>query len=103
MINLLLTLAIVLVLAVVGVKLFQQWRAERARPGRSLASAIPIENYADIDVTVRLQSCPCGGRYAIRGEGPVAGARRPLRTTHLECRRCNRERVLYFDLTDLKH
>jgi hypothetical protein len=103
MMNLLLSLAIVLVLAVCGVKLFQQWRLERARPGRSQASAIPIENYADIDVTVRLQSCPCGGRYAIRGEGPVTGTARPLRTTHLECRRCNRERVLYFDLTNLKH
>jgi hypothetical protein len=103
MINLFLTLAIVAVLVVVAVRLLQQRRAERSRPGGSLASAIPIEDYADIDVTVRMQSCPCGGRYAIRGEGPVAKTKRPLRTTHLECRRCNRERVLYFDLTALKH
>lgn len=103
MLNLLLALAIAIVLVVVAVTMLQQWRRERSRPGRSPASAIPIENYADIDVAVRLHSCPCGGRYAIRGEGPVTGTVRPLRTTHLECRRCNRERVLYFDLTDLKH
>jgi hypothetical protein len=103
MINLLLTLAIILVLAVLAVTMIRQWRAERARPGGSLASAIPIESYAEIDIAVRMQACSCGGRYVIRGEGPVAGATRPLRTTHLECRRCGRERVLYFDLTNLEH
>lgn len=103
MINLLLTLALGIVLVWCAARMLRQWRTERARPGRSLASAIPIENYADIDVTVRSQSCSCGGRYTIRGEGPVAGSPRPLRTTHLECRRCSRERVLYFDLSDLKH
>lgn len=103
MTNLLLTLALLIALAALAAKIIRQWLIERARPGGSAASAIPIEDYADIDVAVRMQSCPCGGRYAIRGEGPVAGVTRPLRTTHLECRRCHRERVLYFDLTSLRH
>lgn len=102
MINLILTIAIVAVLFALAVRMIQQRRADRSRPGGSMESAIPIEDYADIDVTVRTQSCPCGGRYSIRGEGPVTGTDRPLRTTHLECRRCNRERVIYFDLTALK-
>lgn len=103
MINLFLTLAILVVLVFTAVRIFLQWREDRSRPGGSLATAIPIENYADIDVAVRMQACSCGGRYSIRGEGPVAKSPRPSRTTHLECRRCHRERVLYFDLTDLKH
>jgi hypothetical protein len=103
MVNALLALALLIVLALCAARMIRRWLAERSRPGRSPASAIAIENYADIDVSVRMQSCVCGGRYTIRGEGPVAGVERPLRTTHLECRRCHRERVLYFDLTSLRH
>jgi hypothetical protein len=98
-------LGLVAVLAVVvtTVRYVQKRAVERARPGASPQTAIPIENYADIDVAVRMQSCRCGGRFVVRGEGPSQHQGRPLRVTHLECRSCEREQRLYFDLSTLRH
>lgn len=103
MINLALALAVLIAVLAVGLRLVQRRAAERALPGRSPATAIPIESYADIDIAVRLQTCPCGGRFVLRGEGPVTRAGYPLRVAHLECRRCERERSMYFDLSTLRH
>lgn len=103
MITLALALAVLITLLVVGLRVLQRRAVERSLPGRSPSTAIHIENYADIDVAVRMQTCPCGGRFMVRGEGPVTHAGRPLRVAHLECRRCERERSMYFDLTTLRH
>lgn len=87
--------------AVIG---FRAWRirlAERGQPGRSPATAIAIEDYGDMDIAVRLQQCRCGGRFAVRGEGPARDTH--LRVSTLECRKCERERKIYFDLTTLRH
>lgn len=96
-------LAVLVAIAVTGVRALQRRAAERARPGGSPGTAIPIENYAEIDVAVRMLSCRCGGRFVVRGEGPAALAGRRLRIAHLACRRCEREQALYFDLTDIRH
>jgi hypothetical protein len=88
---------------VVAVRLIQQRAFERAQPGRSRETAIPIEDYGDMDVAVRLQTCRCGGRYSLRGEGPLPDGERPLRVAHMECRRCGREQRLYFDLSAVRH
>lgn len=98
-----LAIAAVLAVVVTAVRYAQHRAVERARPGGSPQTAIPIENYADIDVAVRMQSCRCGGRFLVRGEGPAQHRGRPLRVTHLECRSCERERRLYFDLSTLRH
>lgn len=103
MIGLLLGLAAVVAVGAVAIRKLQERAVERALPGRAPASAIPITNYAEIDVAVRLQSCRCGGRFAVAGEGPVRHETRNLRMVNLECRRCERARRLYFDLTELRH
>jgi hypothetical protein len=92
----------------VGLRVLQQRAAERARPGATPTTAIAITDYSDIDVAVRMQTCRCGGRFIVRGEGPVAGngpVGRPtsLRVAHLECRRCEREQRLYFDVSEVRH
>lgn len=78
-------------------------RGERARPGGSPKSAIPVEDYGDIDAVTRREGCACGGRFALRSEGPLTHGGRPLRVAQLECRRCAREHRLYFDLSALRH
>ncbi len=98
----LLGLAALIAAVVVGLRLIQQRAADRARPGASPATAIPIEDYGDIDIAVRLQTCRCGGRFIVRGEGPSAQPA-SLRVAHLECQKCEREQRLYFDVSTVRH
>jgi hypothetical protein len=87
---------------VVGLRMLQQRAADRARPGATPATAIPIEDYSDIDVAVRIQTCRCGGQFIVRGEGPAAQLG-SLRVAHLECRKCERQHRLYFDVSTVRH
>lgn len=97
----LLGLAALIAAIVLGLRAIRQRAGERAQPGRSADAPIPVEDYGDMDVAVRLQTCRCGGRFVIRGEGP--GPSPALRVAHLECRKCEREQALYFDLSTLRH
>jgi hypothetical protein len=103
MLTIMLGAAALLAVLVVTVRWIQQRAGERSQPGRSRDTAIPIEDYGDMDVAVRMQTCRCGGRYALRGEGPLPDAERPLRVAHMECRRCERQQRLYFDLSAVRH
>ena len=96
-------LAVLAAIVVAGVRLLQRRAVERALPGGSPATAIAIQDYGDMDIAVRLQACPCGGHFALRGEGPLPGSDRPTRVAHLECQKCERERRLYFDLSCIRH
>jgi hypothetical protein len=98
----LLGLAALIAVIAVGLRVLQQRAAERSRPGASPATAIPITDYGDIDVAVRMQTCRCGGRFSVRGEGPASGPG-ALRIAHLECRCCEREQRLYFDVGTVRH
>ena len=104
----LLGLAALIAAVAVGLRMLQQRAAERVRPGATPMTAIPITDYGDIDIAIRMQTCRCGGRFMVRGEGPTAGDGLPsrptsLRVAHLECRRCEREQRLYFDVTEVRH
>lgn len=98
----LLGLVALIAAVVVGVRLLRRRAVEQAQPGRSAARAIPIRDYGEMDIAVRLQRCPCGGGYALRGEGPDA-AQAGIRVAHLECRRCEREAWLHFDVSQVLH
>ena len=95
-------LAALIAAVVIGVRMLQQRAVERRRPGASPASAIPIADYGDIDMAIRMQTCACGGRFLVRGEGPAAGPG-SLRLAQLECRKCERHRRLYFDVSTVRH
>ena len=97
----LLGLAALIAAIAVGLRLLRRRAAERAQPGRSPDRPIAIRDYGEMDFAVGLQTCPCGGRYALRGEGPGAGTQ--LRIAHLECRRCEREVSVYFDVSQVLH
>ena len=91
--------AVLTAVIVLGWRKFRQRRAETTRPGRDEATAIPVTDYGEIDATVLIQRCTCGGRFITRGEG----SRGALRVVHLECRQCERERTVYFDVRAVRH
>lgn len=74
---------------------------ERGQPGRDPARPIAIHDYGEMDLAIAQQRCSCGGRYAVRGEGPGNPAQ--VRVAHLECRRCDREAWVYFDVGGVRH
>jgi len=88
--------AAVAALAILGQRL-QARRLSAMLPGGRPERAIPVAAFDEIDVVVEQQRCGCGGRFEPRGEGPVATDRH-LRQVRIECRDCERERRLFFDL-----
>ena len=85
----------------VGLRLWRRRAHERAQPGRDPERPIVIRDYGEMDIALAQQVCPCGGRYALRGEGPCATA--GLRVAHRECRRCEREAWVHFDVSQVLH
>jgi hypothetical protein len=92
-------LAVLLAVLIVGWRKARTWRREATRPGRSEASPIAVADYGEIDAALLREHCQCGDRFSIRGEG----SRGQLRVVHLECHTCERERVVYFDVRDVRH
>jgi hypothetical protein len=80
----------------------QTRRARRDAPGGSVKTAVRIAHFDEIDATVADNRCDCGGRFTLRGEGPVAGTE-SIRRARIECRDCGAERELYFDMAGLRH
>jgi hypothetical protein len=99
MIGLALGLAALVAVVVVGWRRLRRRRMEVTRPGRSEATAIRVSDYGEIDLAVLAQRCACGGRFTVRGEG----SRGTLRIVRLECRSCERERTVYFDVRAVRH
>jgi len=89
--------ALVAALLVVG-RAIASKRREAQRPGARPATAIAVSDFGEIDAHVLARRCVCDGRYASLGEGPVAGQEH-LRFVRLECRDCEREALLYFDVS----
>lgn len=96
-----LLIAIVLLFAVgtIAVRRWRAWTVERRRPGASPANAIDAPRFDDIEEAVASQRCTCGGSFQIEGEGPLVDGDRRLRFVQLECRRCEKQRRVYFDVT----
>lgn len=97
------SVAVLAAVFVVGVRFLRRHASERRQPGRSPERAIPIEDYGEIDIAVRSAACACGGRFVLRGEAPVDDPTRSLRVAVVECRRCERERRLFFDLSTIRN
>ena len=49
-----------------------------------------------------MQTCRCGGHFIVRGEGPASHPT-GLRVAQLECRKCERQQRLYFDVSTVRH
>ncbi len=99
MMGALLGLVALLAAAALGWRRARAWRREASRPGRSERTAIRVTDYGEIDAAVMRERCRCGSRFTVRGEG----SRGAVRVVRLECHRCERERIVYFDLREVRH
>jgi hypothetical protein len=101
-----LTLALIAALAAV-------WRRRLARrrvlamaatlPGATPAAAIRLDGMGGLDEALRARRCICGGFLENLGERSERRADRVLRVVRAECRRCEREQIVYFDPGTVLH
>jgi hypothetical protein len=103
MMSIVLSLAVLVAVVAAGIRILQRRAVDRARQGASPATAIPIHDYGEIDIALRLNTCRCGGRFLQRGETSLVEDGRSLRVAIVECRRCEREQRFFFDLTEVRH
>jgi hypothetical protein len=99
-------LALVVALAVSGRRLYRRLRLHRALlalPGARPENAVVVGSFEEIDAETKRRHCPCGGRYDVRGESSRETGGRRLRVIGLECRFCERQVRLFFDVTGLFH
>jgi hypothetical protein len=105
-IGLLLALALLAALVATGVRRGRRVARERAAaraPGAKLERALPVESFDEMDFALRQRRCPCGGSYALQGEGTREIAGRRYRVARLECRSCETAAAVFFDVTALRH
>ena len=101
----LLGIAALIAAVALGIRMLpEQYATERARPGATPAKAIAIDDYSDIDVRhPHADGCPLqAGHFIVRGEGPASHPT-GLRVAEFECRKCERQQRLYFDVSTVRH
>ena len=103
MIGIILGLAVLAAVIAVGVRRLQRGRAERRRPGATIHLPVAVSSFDEIDAAVQGRTCWCGGALALAGEtSRVVGARR-FRIARLVCTECERDQLMYFDVTAVFH
>jgi hypothetical protein len=99
--------AVVLVAAATWISRGVRARSARARvrrgPGTTLASAIVVRSFDEIDRTVASRHCHCDARLRTVGEGTHDVGERRYRSARLACDVCEENFVLYFDVTEIRH
>ncbi len=106
MIGLFMALALVVALAFSGRRFYRRARLRRALlalPGARAENAVVVGSFEEIDAEIQRRRCPCGGRYDIRGESSRETDGRRLRVIGVECRFCEKQMWLFFDVTGLLH
>ena len=103
MIQLALTLALVAAVVVAGAKRWQRMRAARRRPGATIHLPVEVSSFDEIDATVQGRRCRCGGSLVSTGEASRGVGDRRYRVVRLLCRDCEREELMYFDVTAVFH
>ncbi len=103
MIGLVLALALIAAMTAVGLRRWRRSQEARRRPGATLHRAVPVTRFDEIDATLDGRRCRCGAPLLSAGEtSRVVGVRR-FRIVRLLCRECERDEVVYFDVTRVFH
>ncbi len=100
------TLAILAAVASMAARRARRARLRRAaatRPGASVALAIYVRSFTDMDAHLGQRWCACGGYLERTGEGSREAAGRRLRVARLRCQECDAVDEVYFDTTDVLH
>ncbi len=103
MIGALLALAVLAAVVSVGVRRWNRLRAERNRPGATLLRAVFVDRFDAIDKAIEGRICWCGGALVRAGESSRAVGERRFRIARLVCAQCERDELMYFDVTAIFH
>ncbi len=104
MIGLALALVLIVAVATVGLRRWQRDRLKFRRPGASIFEAIAVDGFDEIDAVIAGQKCAwCDGRLSESGETSRSAGDRRYRIVRLVCHECERDVVLYFDVTRIFH
>ena len=103
MIAALLGLAVFAAVISVGARRWQRARAARRRPGASIHRPVAVSGFDQIDAAVRGRTCWCGGLLVLAGETSRAWGERRFRIARLVCNACERDELMYFDVTAVFH
>jgi hypothetical protein len=100
-----LVLAIVVLAAVVaaGVRRWQRVRTARRRPGATIHLPMLVHRFDEIDAAIQGRLCRCGGFLVLAGETSRLLGERRFRIARLVCGQCERDELMYFDVTAVFH
>jgi hypothetical protein len=99
----LLGLAVLVAVAAAGVRRWQRTRAARQRPGATIHRPVAVRSFDEIDAALRGRTCWCGGFFVLSGETSRAVGDRRFRVARLVCNQCERDELMYFDVTAVFH
>ena len=103
MIGLILGIVVLVAVLTVGVRRFQRGRAARRRPGATIHLPVAVASFDEIDAAVFGRTCRCGGHMLLAGETSRAVGQRRFRISRLVCAECDRDELMYFDVTAVFH
>ena len=103
MIGLLLGLAVLVAVVAAGVRRWQRTRATRHRPGATIHRPVTVGSFDEIDRALRGRTCWCGGFFVLSGETSRTVGDRRFRVARLVCNECERDELIYFDVTAVFH
>lgn len=103
MTGLFLGLAVIIAVAAVGIRRWQKSRTARRRPGATVQRALSVTRFDEIDALIEGRLCRCGAPLHSAGEASRVWGSRRFRVVRLLCRECEREEMLYFDVTRVFH
>lgn len=103
MISLLLGLAVLAAVIAVGVRRIQRARATRRRRGATIHRPVTVSRFDEIDAAIQDRVCWCGGAFVEAGETSRLVRERRFRVVRLVCNQCERDELMYFDVTAVFH
>lgn len=93
-------LAVLLAVAVLGLRRWREAREEARRAGASLRYAIAVRRFDQIDRVVSRRTCGrCGEHLVLQGEDSREIEGRRFRVVQMLCPECERLQRVYFDVT----
>lgn len=103
MIGLLFTIAILAAVIALGLRRWRKLRATRGRPGATIHRPVAVSRFDEIDAAVHGRTCWCGGVFVESGETSRLIGDRRFRVVRLVCNECERDELMYFDVTAVFH
>lgn len=99
MTGLLIGIAVLAAVIAVGLRRLQRLRLARRRPGATIHLPVTVSSFDEIDAAVQGRTCWCGGFLGVAGETSRAVGERRFRIARLVCNQCERDQLMYFDVT----